>query len=205
MTASNAALLFLLMGFLAALPGLSSLLIATESASGGFARGACVAAGVVAGDLVYVLVAVLGLQALVAAVSAGIDGIGYVAAGLLAWLAFRHWRAQTIEWPQQNSPQGTSLAFLRGFVVTLADQKALLFYLALLPAFFDFEAAEAGDFLSLIVIALMAVGSAKLAWAWLGVRVMAGLPQPWQRHMNRLAATILLGVCCWLVCTELTD
>lgn len=204
MTFTQALLLFLVMGLLAALPGLSTLLVAIESASGGLRRGASLVAGVVVGDLAWILVAALSLQVLFQSVISRIDGIGYAACAILAWFAWRQWQAGTSgAEPLQDLPVSKpGSAFLRGLVVTLADQKALLFYLAFLPAFIDLDRPEPTDLAVLAFVALLAVGSAKLTWAWLGARAGAILFGRWHGYMNRLAAVFLLWICCWLVWRE---
>lgn len=204
MTCTQALLLLLVMGFLAALPGLSTLLVAMESASGGLRRGAGLVAGVVVGDLAWILVAALGLQVLYQNVISRIDGIGYAASAILAWFAWRQWQAGTsgAERLQDLPESKPGSAFLRGLIVTLADQKALLFYLAFLPAFIDLDRPEPADLAVLTLVALLAVGGAKLTWAWLGARAGAILSGRWHGYMNRLAAVFLLGICCWLVWRE---
>jgi threonine/homoserine/homoserine lactone efflux protein len=155
LTPATLAALFGAMAVLAALPSTSVLAVTAQAAAHGFRAGAGVAAGVVAGDTVYILVALLGLS-LVSDSLAPLAGPLRVAGGLyLIWLGWRVWRARprTGEAPPT---QGSSI--LTGLLITLGDQKAVLFYLGFFPAFLDLEHLGAADVLVVMLLAAVAVG-----------------------------------------------
>lgn len=56
------------------------------------------------------------------------------------------------------------------FLVTLADQKAVLFYLGFLPAFVDLSQRNLVDTAVVIAITVLAVGGVKLGYAALADR-----------------------------------
>ncbi|MEN8133536.1 MAG: LysE family transporter, partial [Pseudomonadota bacterium] len=64
LTVSAGAALFVAMLILALVPSLSVITVVARSATFGFAHGALTAMGVVASDIVFILVAVLGLTAI---------------------------------------------------------------------------------------------------------------------------------------------
>ena len=80
-------------------------------------------------------------------------------------------------------------------MITLADQKAILFYLGFFPAFVDLARMTAADTLTIVVIAAVGVGGAKLVYAWLADRAGVILQNTAAiRGINLLAAAIMFAV-----------
>ena len=52
-------------------------------------------------------------------------------------------------------------------MITLADQKAILFYLGFFPAFLDLAALSVADTAIILLVTIVAVGGVKLVYAWL--------------------------------------
>jgi threonine/homoserine/homoserine lactone efflux protein len=194
MTVAALAALFGAMVVLAATPSSSVLLVTTRSVASGFSHGASTAAGVVVGDLVFILVAVFGLSLLVEAVGDAWFLFKYVAAAYLLWLGVRLWHsAGQARAPSQ--PQSTSLwsSFTAGLFLTLADQKAVLFYLAFLPAFLDLADLSWLDLAALVTITIVAVGGIKLAYAYAATRATALVTSSIGSKVRMLAAVALLA------------
>ncbi len=194
MTVAALAALFGAMVVLAATPSSSVLLVTTRSAASGFSHGASTAAGVVVGDLVFILVAVFGLALLVEAVGDAWLFLKYVAAAYLLWLGVRLWQSAG----QDRAPaqlQSTSLwsSFTAGLLLTLADQKAVLFYLAFLPAFLDLADLSWLDLAALVTITIIAVGGVKLAYAYAATRATALVSSSIGNKVRMLAAVALLA------------
>ena len=193
MTFPSLAALFGAMVVLAAAPSLSVMLVTAKSAASGFAHGAAAAMGVVAGDVLLILVAVFGLALLAEATGSAWLVLKYAAAAYLVWLAVRLWRSRT--GPDASSPsRHTSLpgSFLAGLLLTLADQKAVLFYLAFLPAFVDLSAVTWVDVSALVAVTTVAVGGVKVAYAYAGERARALVTPAMAARLNALAAAALL-------------
>ena len=55
-------------------------------------------------------------------------------------------------------------------LITLGDQKAILFYLGFFPAFIDLSSMTPADTLAIVIIAIIGVGGAKLVYAYLASR-----------------------------------
>src|SRR5690606_20134159 len=86
-------MLFVTMLALAALPSTSVALVAIRASTSGFRHGASVAAGIVAGDLLFVLLAVLGMTALAELLGAFFVVLRYIAAAYLMWFGISLLRA----------------------------------------------------------------------------------------------------------------
>lgn len=194
MTSAAAFALFAAMLVLAALPSTSVLTVAARSAALGLRHGVLTAAGVVAGDCVLILVAMLGLGLLVQALGPWLCLLELAAAAWLTWLALGLWRTAG---PASAAGGGLS-SFMAGLTLTLADHKALVFYLGFLPAFVDLAALDALDVAAVMLIALVAVGGVKLAYAFAAARAGAlaqGGAVVWVRRVGALvlcAAAFLL-------------
>ncbi len=195
MTVSSLAALFGALLVLAAAPSVSVLLVTTKAATSGFAHGASTAAGVVAGDLLFILVAVFGLALLIEAVEGTWSLLKYVAAGYLVWLAASFWQSRNEQPHVRMQPQPTSLqgSFMAGLLLTLADQKAVLFYLAFLPAFMDLAALSWLDIGALMAVAIVAVGGVKLTYAYAAERAAALVTPTFQRTVHVVVTGALLA------------
>lgn len=200
MTLANLAALFGAMIVLAAAPSVSVMLVTARSASSGFAHGACAALGVVAGDVVFILAAVFGLALVVDVLGNAAFLITYAAAAYLVWLGLRLMRSGAR--PRASASSSVpSLhgSFMAGLLLTLADQKAVLFYLAFLPAFFDLTEFSWLDLAALLIVTILAVGGVKLAYAYAGQRAAACITPLIARRLNILAGGALLLAAAMLI------
>jgi threonine/homoserine/homoserine lactone efflux protein len=187
------AALFGAMAVLAAAPSVSVLTVAARAGSHGFGHGAATAAGIVAGDLLFVLLAAFGLALLVESLGALARLLPYVAGVYMIALGVLLWRSR----PNPTPRSGTSTAslpasFWTGLLITLADQKAVLFYMGFLPAFIDIDALTAVDVGAITLITLLAVGGVKLGYAWAAGRTGALIRRGAGVLVNRLAACVLV-------------
>ncbi|MCW5605930.1 MAG: LysE family translocator [Burkholderiales bacterium] len=192
-TLSSMAALFGAMAVLAAVPSVSVLAVSARAATGGFAHGAFTAFGVVVGDLVFILFAIFGLTLLAEAMDETFFLVKYLGAAYLIWLGSRLWMAG-VKTAHTDSAKASSLAssFMTGLLITLADQKAILFYLGFLPAFLDLPAMSYSDTVIVVAIAVTAVGGVKLAYAWAADRAGSMLGSGMGRMMNIAAGCVMI-------------
>ncbi len=184
-------------GFVVALgPSLSSILVASRSSTLGLVHGAYTAAGVVAGDVALLCAAVLGLTAGTVLFEHVDLAVRYLGGGFLLWLGARTLLMRQPAGTEQPTVAGVSAAssFAAGLLLTLADLKAIAFYLALLPAFIDLELATPPDLMVLVAIIAVSVGGAKLAWAYMGARSASAVPPRLRSALQRLGAIVLIAV-----------
>ncbi|MBX3496508.1 MAG: LysE family transporter [Parvibaculum sp.] len=195
------AALFGAMALLAAVPSVSVLIVSARAASAGFAHGALAAAGIVAADILFILLALFGLALVADALGDAFQWVKYAAALWLLWLGFGLFRAARA--PAAAAPAAPSRrsSFMAGFLLTLGDQKAIFFYLGFFPAFLDLAAMTPLDAATIVLIAIVAVGGVKLAWAFAAARA-GGIAGPQTaRALNIAAALTLAAVAAWLVWT----
>ena len=192
MTVWNGAALFGAIFILAMAPTLSSIIVATRSATFGRANGAAAAIGVACGDVTYVLIAVLGLATVASEARGFVELLKFAGAGYLSFLSFQLWRDEASPSSRQAGARaGMTSSFLAGYLLTLSDYKAIVFYLVFLPAFIDLEAISAPDAALVAAIAALAVGLAKMVYVVIAEQASARVDPASHRLLKRVAAFVL--------------
>ena len=205
MQISSAISLFTVMFVLAALPSSSVLIVITRSATFGLAHGVMAALGIVTGDILFILIAVLGLTFLTDSLGEFFILVKYIGGAYLFWLAITMWRSapadKYLAAVQPAAAEASSLlsSYLSGLLFTLADQKAVLFYLGLFPAFVNLSIITAFDIAIIILITIMAVGGVKVAYAIIADRAVVLLGARLQRTMKKVAAAMVMTIAAYIV------
>lgn len=149
-------------------PGPMVAAIVARSMAFGFASGAAMACGAVVGDVVFALTAMFGLAALAAYLEGAVAVLKYVGAAWLIWLGVQLIRApaEGLRAPD-GAPKRDSLlrAFLSAAAVGLGNPKAMLFYLAVFPGFFDVTRLTAWDAAAILAVIAPLLVAANLVWA----------------------------------------
>lgn len=103
--------------------------------------------------------------------------------------------------PRPSERRASSLAIASlgssvwlGLGLTLADQKAAIFYLGFLPAFLDLDNVTKLDLFIVLATAMVAVGGVKVGYAVLGDRARSLLRPQYQMRLTSLASFIMIGV-----------
>jgi threonine/homoserine/homoserine lactone efflux protein len=134
-------------------PGPDMLFSLAQGMRSGWPAGLKAAAGISTGVMVHVLLAGLGLGALVAAVPGVFDAIRWAGAGYLVWVAWR-----TLRTPfGGGDARASARPFRDGLIVNLSNPKVILFVLALVPQFADPARPVLPQFL--ILGAVLALGA----------------------------------------------
>lgn len=201
MTLANIAVLFGSMIALAAAPSVSVLTVSARSASLGFRHGVFTTLGILAADILFILLALFGLTLLAKLMGNTFYVIGYIGGAYLILLGVGLWVADR-ETPRREPAGAASLlsSFWAGLLITLADQKAVLFYLGFFPAFVDLSQIGAADFAIILALTVFAVGGVKLVYAYLAERAGIIFGATAGRALNRTAAAIMIIVGLYLVC-----
>ncbi len=152
---------------LAATPGPGVFATVARALASGFLHGAFVALGIVAGDLVYLLLAVYGLAAIAEALGEFFILVQYAGGAYLLWLGYKIWTTKS----QPRAITGIrdtswKSSFSSGLLVTLGNPKAILFYLGFLPTFVDLNHLVPRDVLLIATIITVVLGSVMLTYAW---------------------------------------
>jgi threonine/homoserine/homoserine lactone efflux protein len=200
MTLSSMIALFGAMIVLASIPSVSVLAVSTRAATFGFIHGCFTTLGIVVGDIIFILIAIGGLSFLAETMGSLFILIKYLGAAYLIFLGIRLCRAklQTME-TKENIESSWLSSFLTGLSITLADQKATLFYLGFFPAFLDLSKISYWDTAMLIGITIVAVGGVKLGYALMADRARSLIRSQVTQWLNLVAGCIMIAVGIFLV------
>jgi threonine/homoserine/homoserine lactone efflux protein len=185
-------------------PGPNMGYLAIIGARWGRAAGLASVAGVTLGLAAYLFAAAAGVAQLAVKVDWLYEGLRWLGAAYLVWLAVESWRGHTdiAATDGEAGPSGAKL-FMRGLLANLLNPKAALFYAVLLPGF-----TEPGH--GNLAVQVLALGSIHLAVATIVHTVIvvtaSGLRPPsatWggagDRLVGRVMACGLAAMACWLV------
>ena len=180
----------------AMIPGVSVLAVSARSAAFGFAHGIFTSLGIVVGDIVFILVAIYGLSVLADLMGNHFILIKYLGGAYLIWLGIVIWRSKSkAEGVEENSKSSLLSSFMTGLLITLGDQKAILFYLGFFPAFVDLSKMSFFDTGIIVAIAIIAVGGPKLVYAFMADRAsLIFKSSRVTRFINIAAGSVMIAV-----------
>ncbi|KQB95296.1 lysine transporter LysE [Loktanella sp. 1ANDIMAR09] len=178
-------------------PGPVWVALLARSLSGGFPAAWPLAIGVAIGDILWPLVAVLGVAWLVSEFAGFMDFLKYVAVlvFMLMGAALIRNADHGLDANSRLMRPGRWAGFLAGVAVIVGNPKAALFYMGILPGFFDLSRVTPFDMVAICTLSFMVplVGNLVLA-ASVG-RVRGVLKSPAAvRRMNIIAGCLLIGV-----------
>ncbi|MGG6296356.1 LysE family translocator [Leptolyngbya sp. AN02str] len=200
MTFASMLALFSAMVVLAALPSVSVLVVSMRSAMLGFLHGAVTTLGIVVGDVLFILVALWGLSFLTEVLGSSASLISYLGGAYLIGLGIGLWRSQSKQADIEVRGKASWMSsFLAGLLITLADQKAMLFYLGFFPAFLDISSVSYQETIVLLAIAIVAVGGVKLIYALLANQSKLLMHSSIRHSLNVLAGGVTIGVGVFLI------
>lgn len=119
-------------------PGPNSLFALTTAATRGRKAGFAAAAGIVVGDMILMLAAVLGVASLMKAHPVAFDAVRYLGAGYLLWIGIRALLpSNTPDQASTTVQANPKRAFRSALGISLINVKAILFFMAFFPQFVD--------------------------------------------------------------------
>jgi threonine/homoserine/homoserine lactone efflux protein len=168
-------------------PGPNMIYLLSRSICQGRAAGVVSLFGVIAGFVVHMLAAAVGLSAIFMAVPFAFEALKWAGAMYLLWLAWQALRpgARSPLEPQALPADPPRRLFLMGFVTNLLNPKVAMFYLALFPQFID---PERGPVLAQSLVLGAVQMSVSFAVNLLIALSAAGIASWFSRHPAWLAA-----------------
>jgi homoserine/homoserine lactone efflux protein len=183
---------------IAIIPGPTVTVIIANSLRYGARAGLLNVAGTQLGLGLMMLVLVVGLSSVIAAMGSLFDVLRWAGAAYLVWIGYKLLRSPDtlVEDKAAAVPKGGFL--LQGFLVLMANPKALLWFGAFIPQFVD----PKGDYVAqIVVLGLTAMAIALVsdgAWAVVTGRAGAFLSRTQVRLVSRLSGACLIGGGIWL-------
>jgi len=176
-------------------PGPSHLLMLSVSMTNGFHRSLATAAGDLTANAVQIVLAGMGLAAIVTASQYGFAIIKWAGVAYLVWLGVRQIIASYRSGSDLAEMQPATLKQLwfRGFVSSAANPKAVVFFAALFPQFLDTSKPLAAQVAILGVTYIVCDGTYLAAYgkgaSWIAARIK-GRYRSW---VDRAAGAGLIG------------
>jgi threonine/homoserine/homoserine lactone efflux protein len=178
-------------------PGPVWVALTARALSGGFRQAWPLAVGVTVGDILWPLLAILGVTWLVSVWGGFLETLKWVAAGIflwMGWLLIRHAGAPIPADGRLTRP-GMWAGFAAGVAVIVGNPKAILFYMGVLPGFFDLRSVTAWDIVAICAMSMAIPLIGNLALAAMIDRARRLLTSPAAlARVNRVAGALLILV-----------
>ena len=186
----------LILAAAAAIPGPDVAAIIGSGLSGGLPSAFRLVFGLILGHAVWMTAAVTGLAALAQALGAAFIAVKLGAVAYLLYLAWKLWSAPVVAELQSDAPSSGErrAGVLTGFLVSLSNPKALVFFSAVVPSILPLEHLSLADFALLILASSLTFILVFGAWAVLAAKARAVLGKAANRlAINRGSAVLIAG------------
>ncbi len=138
-------------------PGPVWVALIARAMSGGFRAAWPLAMGVVVGDVVWPLIAILGVSWIVSTFTGFMLVLKWVASIMFVTMGVLLIRGADKEIAKDSrlTKPGMWAGFIAGVAVILSNPKAVLFYMGVLPGFFDLTQLTAGDIATICALSFV--------------------------------------------------
>ncbi len=188
---------------LAITPGPGVLATVARGMASGFAPAAAVAAGIVCGDLVFLILALFGLSAIADLLGDFFLLVRYLGSAYLIFLGLRLLLSRPRHLPEEPvTGRAAGNNFLSGLAITLGNPKVILFYLGFLPGFLNLQQIDTASIFLIAAIVSMVLGSVLLGYGFLAAQSKAFLTGCRAgRALNRGSGAIMITTGSMLLAT----
>jgi threonine/homoserine/homoserine lactone efflux protein len=175
-------------------PGPVWVALIARGVSGGFRAAWPLALGVVVGDAIWPLAAIFGLAWITSAYAGFMDALRWVAVAifLIMGIALIRHADRRLAADTRLTRPGMWAGFAAGLAVILGNPKAILFYMGVLPGFFDISGVTAPDIAAIMAVSMLVPLFGNLVLAGFLGRVRRLLASPAALRRTNLASGVLL-------------
>ena len=155
------------------------------------------AVGVALGDLIWPLAAIFGLSWVLSLYGDFLSALRWVAAAVFLAMGVLLIRkpAGAIDADSRLTRPGAWAGFAVGVAAVIGNPKAILFYMGVLPGFFDLSRVTAPDIAAILAISALIPMLGNLALAWFLDRARRLLSSPEaMRRLNVVSGCLLVAV-----------
>lgn len=167
------------------------------------ANGIAASVGIVLGDLVFILLTIAGLSVVAETMGGLFMVIKHLGAVYLLWIGYTLLISKSAtEITVESSIEKRNLiaSFLAGFMLTLGDIKAIVFYVSLFPIFVDLSALHVADTLMIISVMVVSVGSVKAIYAFSAIKVVSLAKRyKFDNAARKAAGSLMVGAGTYLI------
>lgn len=178
-------------------PGPVWVAVTARALAGGFRGAWPLAVGVTLGDLLWPLCAILGVTWVLSVWEGALEALAWVAAATFVLMGALVIRAagRPLGADSRLTRPGMWAGFLAGVAAILANPKAILFYMGMLPGFFDLARLTGADVAAILAVSAAIPLGGNLLLALLVGRARDLLASPRAvRRTNLAAGGLLIGL-----------
>jgi homoserine/homoserine lactone efflux protein len=180
--------------FFATPPDTSQLLIISNSIRHGLRRSVCTIAGDLTANCLQMTAAAFGLAAIIATSATAFVWIKWVGVAYLVWIGLRLFFAKDETTEVEAAASGQALRLFRqGFVTSMSNPFAVVFFGALFPQFIDPSVPVLPQLLILGATYIVVDGAILLLWGWLGVRASVVLQRFKVTVVNKICGSLMIA------------
>lgn len=182
------------MFLLAITPGPGVFATISRGLASGFSHAAILVAGLVLGDIIFLLLAIYGLNAIASILGELFVLVKYLGGAYLIYLGYK---ILTSKEKKTNVDGVKELSwkknFMTGLIITLANPKVILFYLGFLPTFMNLQTLTLSDIFIVCLLVILVLGSVMLAYAYSasGAKKLFKSKKA-KRNMNLTAGSVMI-------------
>ncbi|MCU0801198.1 MAG: LysE family translocator [Rhodobacteraceae bacterium] len=184
------------MAALWAVPGPVWVALTARTLTGGFGSAWPLAVGVAIGDSFWPLAAIFGLTWILSVYGGFLDALQWGAAVIFVIMGVMLLRKSgEVSSDSRLTRPGKMAGFVTGLAVVIGNPKAILFYMGMLPGFFDLSRLNGIDIAAILAIsaAVPMVGNLALALSIDRARALLASPES-VRQINIISGILLIGV-----------
>jgi homoserine/homoserine lactone efflux protein len=180
--------------FFATPPDTSQLLIISNSVRYGLRKSAYTIAGDLSANCLQMTGAAFGLAAIIATSATAFSVIKWLGVAYLIYIGIQLIRSRDDVNDVDANQSGQAFRLYRqGFVTSMANPFAVVFFGALFPQFIDPALAILPQLLILGVTYLIVDGAILLLWGWLGVRAASALKRHSFGLINKICGALMIA------------
>lgn len=180
--------------FFATPPDTSQLLIISNSVRHGLRRSAYTIAGDLTANSLQMTGAAFGLAAIIATSASAFIWIKWLGVAYLVWIGVQLFLSkEKTDGVTANTSGQSFRLFRQGFVTSMANPFAVVFFGALFPQFIDPTMPVLPQLFILGISYLVVDGAILLLWGWLGVRAATALKRFSFGLVNKICGALMIG------------
>lgn len=180
--------------FFATPPDTSQLLIISNSIRHGLKRSAYTIAGDLTANCIQMTAAAFGLAAIIAASASAFIWIKWLGVAYLVWIGLQLILSKDLAADVEANTSGQSLRlFKQGFVTSMANPFAVVFFGALFPQFIDPALPVLPQLFILGATYILVDGAILLLWGWMGIRAATALKRFSFGLVNKVCGGLMIA------------
>jgi len=192
------ALLLIILVFVVS-PGPGTLAVFGKSMQQGFIAAFFLSFGLILGDITYLVAVILSLDFFSNTIASFMDQVKIVGGMYLIYLGIQSWRSGSFKIKKDISKKGNFAEFVTGYLISMANPKVMVFYIAILPNFINLKNLSlliASEIIIITFLGLMAgisvinLGASKIKNKLQGSDSNA--------YINRIVGSIMMVAGIWL-------